>query len=145
MLIRPAKPEDVDTLFRIRMSVHENQASIERLAELGITPNSVEEIIKLPNAAWLASIDGKDVGFAIIDPRMGSLLGLFVHPGYEGRGAGKALLKTAEEALYARGFQQIWLDTSDDMSTRAHQFYRNQGWIPIGKVGSQLFRYENKV
>ncbi|MBF2089781.1 MAG: GNAT family N-acetyltransferase [Synechococcales cyanobacterium K32_A2020_035] len=127
MLIRPAQPEDIDTLFRIRMSVHENQASIERLTELGITPNSVKESIKLINTAWLASIDGEDVGFAIIDPRRGSLLGIFVHPDYEGRGAGKALLKTAEEALYARGFQQIWLDTSDNMNTRAHQFYHNQG------------------
>ena len=58
MLLRAAKLEDIDTLFHIRMSVHENKASMERLAELGITPNSVREIIQLPNTAWIASIDG---------------------------------------------------------------------------------------
>ena len=145
MLLRPAKLKDLDTLFRIRMSVHENQASIDRLAELGITPDSVREIIQIPNTAWIASIEGEDVGFAIIDPAMGSLTGIFVHPDYEGRGIGKALLKTAEEALCARGFKQFWLNTSDNMSARAHQFYRSQGWVPIGQVDNQLFRYEKKI
>ncbi|MBE9171261.1 GNAT family N-acetyltransferase [Pleurocapsales cyanobacterium LEGE 06147] len=145
MLLRSAKLEDIDILFQIRMSVRENQASIERLAELGITPNSVREIIQLPNTAWIASINDEDVGFAIINPATGSLLGIFVHPDYQGRGTGKALLKTAEEALRARGFRQLRLNTSDNMNARAHQFYRNQGWIPIGKVENQLFRYEKQV
>lgn len=145
MLLRPAKPEDVDILFHIRMSVRENKASLERLAELAITPDSVREILKLPNSAWIATIDGKEVGFSIIDSKTGSLLGIFVHPDYEGRGIGKALLKAAEEALCTKRFQHFWLNTSDNLSTRAHQFYRSQGWVPVGKVGDGSFRYEKNA
>ena len=45
MNIRLALLEDIDTLFEIRTSVIENHQSREEIAELGITPESVAEML----------------------------------------------------------------------------------------------------
>ncbi len=58
MLIRVAKPDDVETLFDIRTSVTENYQSREEIAELGITPETVAEMLKTDCCAWIAQLDG---------------------------------------------------------------------------------------
>jgi hypothetical protein len=46
MQIRIATNSDVATLFRIRTSVKENHQSQEELAALGVTPESVGEMLR---------------------------------------------------------------------------------------------------
>jgi len=57
MNIREAQLEDIETLFNIRTSVIENHQSREELATLGITPETVAEMLQTDCRAWIAEID----------------------------------------------------------------------------------------
>ena len=70
-------------------------------------------------------------GFSAADPRDGSICALFVHPSYEGRGIGRALLPLACDMLKASGHGMAVLTTA--AGTRAEQFYRTDGWTEIGR------------
>jgi GNAT superfamily N-acetyltransferase len=132
MNIRPAQPADIKTLFDIRTSVVENHQSLEEIAELGITPQSVATMLATDCAAWLAEIDGRPVGFAIANATERTLFGLFVLPAFEGRGAGRALIQAAENWLWSKGAEDIWLVTGNDPSLRAYGFYLHLGWTAVG-------------
>ncbi|MEQ8969053.1 MAG: hypothetical protein RIE73_01505 [Coleofasciculus sp. C1-SOL-03] len=65
MNIRPAELADIETLFEIRTSVVENYQSREEIAQLGITPETVAEMLQTDCRAWIVQIDGKPIGFSI--------------------------------------------------------------------------------
>ena len=80
------------------------------------------------------------VGFSIANKETWSIWALFVQPGFERRGIGKALLQKAVDWLWQQGAHEIWLST--DPGTRAEQFYRLQGWQDNGLTdnGEVFFR-----
>lgn len=57
MNIRPAQLDDVETLFDIRTRVVENHQSREELASLGITPQTIAEMLQNDCRAWIAEIN----------------------------------------------------------------------------------------
>nr|WP_206619564.1 GNAT family N-acetyltransferase [Streptomyces hoynatensis] len=57
---------------------------------------------------------------------------LMVSPAARGRGLGRRLLATAEEAAAADGIRLLLLDTEAD--TPADRLYRAAGWTPYGLV-----------
>ena len=61
MIIRVAQQEDIETLFEIRTSVKENYQSREEIAELGITPDAVANMLQTDCCAWLAEIDNQAI------------------------------------------------------------------------------------
>ncbi|MBO9133576.1 GNAT family N-acetyltransferase [Rhizobium sp. B230/85] len=123
--IRLAEPGDVATLFRVPTSVRENHISRERLAELGITDNSVSEMISASPCAWVAVVSDEIVGFSMIDVADASLFAAFVLPAHEGKGSGTQLVLVAESELFNH-HSEIWLET--DRDSRAAGFYRHLGW-----------------
>ncbi len=84
--------------------------------------------------------DGQIVAFAIADRSTDSIFALFVLPGFEARGFGKALLAQARDWLLAQGAAVIWLTTG--AGTRAEQFYAMQGWHRAGAAGHDDIRFE---
>ncbi|SDJ13321.1 hypothetical protein SAMN05216189_10139 [Pseudomonas delhiensis] len=142
--IRPATETDVATLFAIRTSVRQNHLSHEQLAELGITPASVAEAIRLGPCCWLAEADGVAAGFAMVDGTAGEVFALFVRPEYEGRGVGRLLLATAETSLF-REHARIWLVTDGSDGIRANAFYQRQGWRKVASLDARDVRYEKQA
>ena len=132
--IREAQITDIETLFDIRTSVVENYQSREEIAELGITPESVAQMLQTDCCAWIAEIDSKANGFSIANATEKTILGLFVLPSFEGRGAGRALMRKAEEWLFSQNIEEIWLLTGDNSKLRAYGFYLHLGWTPVGIV-----------
>ena len=132
MLIRKAQQEDIEILFDIRTSVIENHQSREEIAELGITPASVAQMLRTDCCAWIAELDGQAIGFSIANKTEQTILGLFVLPSFEGRGAGRQLMQAAERWLWSAGIRQIWLFTGNDPTFRAYGFYLHLGWSPVG-------------
>ena len=132
--IREAQITDIETLFDIRTSVVENYQSREEIAELGITPESVAQMLQTDCRAWIAEIDSKSIGFSIANVTEKTILGMFVIPGFEGRGAGRALMRKAEEWLFSQNIEEIWLLTGDNSKLRAYGFYLHLGWTPVGIV-----------
>lgn len=132
MNIRVAQHDDIDTLFEIRTSVIENHQSREEIAELGITPESVSQMLETDCCAWIAEIDGQPIGFSIANATEETIFGIFVLPRFEGLGAGRALMQAAEDWLWSEGLEEIWLITGNDPRLRAYGFYLHLGWIPVG-------------
>ena len=144
MQIRAAQQKDIETLFEIRTSVRENYQSREEIAELGITPDSVAEMLQTDCQAWIAEIDNQPIGFAIANKTEKTILGLFVLPSFEGRGAGRALMQLAENWLWSHDIEEIWLLTDRNPKFRAYGFYLHLGWIPIGIESDGMFEGEMK-
>jgi hypothetical protein len=57
-VIREAVYADIPAIFAIRIAVKENAATLERLAELGITPASVRDSLVSNYKGWVADIEG---------------------------------------------------------------------------------------
>lgn len=144
MNIRKAQIEDVESMFEIRTSVTENHQSREEIAELGITPETVTQMLQTDCCAWIADIDDKPIGFSIANATEKTILGLFVLPSFEGRGAGKAVLQKAEEWLFSQDIEEIWLLTGDDPNLRAYGFYLHLGWKAVGAIKDGEMKGEMK-
>ena len=144
MFIRVAQPKDIETLFEIRTSVTENYQSRAEIAKLGITPESIAVLLQESCCAWIAEVDHHAIGFAIADQTEESIFGIFVRPGYEGRGAGRQLMAAAENWLRQNGTQQAWLITGNDPTLRAYGFYLHLGWRTVGVLPDGVFKGEMK-
>jgi GNAT superfamily N-acetyltransferase len=117
-------------MMSIRTSVTENALSSSELAELGITEESIERMLDSSHAGWCAEIEGRVVGFSMVDREGSTVFALFVCPGFEGRGAGTALLEAAVADLAAAGHELATLTTGPE--TRALRFYLARGWQQTG-------------
>lgn len=132
LAIRRATAADGATLFRIRIAVRENTMTLAQLAAAGVTPRSVRQLLEGSGAAWIAEEQGRALGFSMADAAQGTVFALFVLPGQEGRGIGRALLRLAEGWLAAQGWRRAWLLTGAARGLRAPGFYRRMGWQARG-------------
>ncbi|MEM6839772.1 MAG: GNAT family N-acetyltransferase [Cyanobacteria bacterium P01_C01_bin.120] len=144
MLVRVAQSTDIETMFDIRTSVTENHQSREEIAALGITPDSIAEMLATDCRAWIAELEGQSVGFAIANATAATILGMFVLPEFEGRGAGRALMQAAETWLWSEGLDKIWLLTGNDPSLRAYGFYQHLNWTLTEIIAEGDFAGEAK-
>lgn len=136
--IRLARAEDVGDIFNIRTAVRENHLSMEQLAARGITPLRILDVINTASCLWVAEDANGISGFSMADNDSACVYALFVHPRAEGRGMGSALLKMAEDYLFA-DHALIWLVTDDSADVRSGGFYRG---VPCRIPGMQKRRQE---
>lgn len=146
MTLRPATESDVETLFEIRCSVIENHQSREELADIGITPDSVAEMIRGSGyVAFIAEVEGQAVGLIMAEVSEGYIYACFVRPAFEGRGIGRALMEATEEVLRNRGVKEAWLSTGAGDNLRAIGFYTRMGWVRNGFLDDGQIRFEKKL
>lgn len=142
MQIRPAETEDVEAIFAVRCSVKENHMTSAELEELGITVGSVTEMIAGSDfIVPVAEVDGQVVGFAIAQISKGYLFALFIHPAYEGKGLGNALMEVIESGLAEQGVKEAWLATGSEPGIRAPGFYRHLGWVENGVMDDGQLKF----
>lgn len=139
--IRPARPSDVDAIFKVRTSVQENAVTYEELNEIGVTPAFVTQAIAANACTWVAEVDDEVVGFAMIDIESGCLFAVFVSPGHEGKGIGSCLIDVCERALF-KEHEMIWLETEN--ASRAAGLYRHLGWRRTMNIGNGDVRLEKR-
>jgi GNAT superfamily N-acetyltransferase len=144
MNIRVARQEDINTLFEMRTSVVENHQSCEEIAELGITPESVAQMLETDCCAWIAESHDQPIGFSIANATEKTIFGVFVLPAFECQGAGGALMQAAENWLWSKGIDEIWLVTGNDPNLRAYGFYVHLNWLPVGVELDGDFKGEMK-
>ncbi|MFA7894401.1 GNAT family N-acetyltransferase [Pseudomonas putida] len=137
--IRFANLGDIDAIFDIRTSVHENHLSREQLAAIGISPITVRQAIIEAPCAWIAEVNGTPVGFSMADVEDGCVFAAFVLPKFEGNGLGRRLMEQAETFLFQH-HQTIWLETAE--ASRAYGFYRHLGWQPLESLTGGDVRFE---
>jgi GNAT superfamily N-acetyltransferase len=141
--LRIATPDDIRAIFSIRTSVTENHLDLDQLAERGVTPESMAEMLAREDSrTWVVDEPEGIRGFSTADLKSGSVFAVFVSPDAEGRGYGRALLEAAEAWLFAGGWNTISLQTGEEPDNRAHAFYRASGWELSGPADHGDVRYE---
>ncbi|MFC0226998.1 GNAT family N-acetyltransferase [Serratia aquatilis] len=128
MLIRVADATDITDIFRVRISVNENKASMAVLAKYGITPESLPAMLLGRGRGWVVEIDRVIRAFAMAHADNATIFALFVEPGFEKQGLGRKLMNQAENWLKEMGCADVWLETDSNMQVRANGFYRHLGW-----------------
>lgn len=118
-------PRDIDELTRIRGAVLEN-----RLRDPASVTQADYDWFVSRGLVWLAEANGQIAGFSTGDPRDGTIWALFVDPGQEGAGLGRALLAKVCEDLAADGHATLRLTT--DPGTKAARLYAQLGWEEQG-------------
>jgi GNAT superfamily N-acetyltransferase len=113
MPVRIAHLVDIEAMHRVRLAVTEN-----RLRDLRrVTPEHYREMLEERGRGWVCEIDGELRGFAIADRADRNIWALFVAPGFEGRGIGRALHDTMVAWLF-------------DWATRRSGSARKQARVP---------------
>lgn len=143
IVVRKARAEDVEAIFDIRTSVVQNHLSREQLSEMGITPETLSEMLAAGADIWVAEVDGTLAAFSSVDDEDGSVFALFVKPGFEGFGLGRLLLQEAETALFLN-HETIWLETDGRDGIRANGFYLKHGWVHVDTMANGDARYEKR-
>ncbi len=126
-MIREGAIADLPEITRIRTSVAENHLSVEQMAEIGITHDSIAAEMAAGDLGCWVAVDGAAItGFAMADRRDGTIFALFMDAAHEGKGHGSALLGACEDWLRNKGHAEACLTTGRD--TRAFAFYLRRGW-----------------
>ena len=114
------------------------------LSELGIEPipgpldhdfNNIEEIYLKNGDFLVGEIDGKVIAmgaFKKINEEVAELKRMRVHPDFQGRGFGQAILEELEKRVRKLGFKRMILDTSKGWF-KAQKLYKKNGYIEIGR------------
>jgi GNAT superfamily N-acetyltransferase len=125
MALRLATISDIEAMRAIRLAVTENRLGDPARA----TTEKYQAMLGERGKGWVFEDDaGVIVGFGIADALSRSLWALFVHPGSERRGVGRALHDAMVDWLFAIDDRPIWLTT--EPHTRAASFYAAAGWLP---------------
>lgn len=126
-MIRAGVIADLPEITRIRTAVTENHLSVEGMAALGITQDSIAADLRDGHlACWVAMEGDAIAGFSMADRRDGSIFALFMDSKHEGKGHGSALLAACEDWLRQQGHAEARLSTERD--SRAFRFYLKRGW-----------------
>jgi ribosomal-protein-alanine N-acetyltransferase len=144
-----------DSSLRLRAAHRSEAAAIASLSRLHVehglrwrwTPPKVRKKIDDPDTMTLvASVHGEFAGFAIMhfgDVRAHLVL-LAVEPRFRKSGIGGALLKWLESSCVTAGIQDVRLEVRAGNSL-AQRFYRNRGFINVGRIPGYYDRREAAV
>jgi len=145
MRFREMGQEDVDEVLHVRTLTRENALTLDELAAMRITPESVRQTLNTGSKGWVCEEDGEIVGFTMGAADSGEVLVLAVLPEHEGRGIGRKLLELVQCWLLSLGHRELWLVENPDPSIRAYGFYRRLGWCPTGELrdDGQILRLRN--
>ena len=137
--IRDATEEDIPAIFEVRTSVRENHLSVEQMAALGITHQTVLDALRTEPCIWVAVEEDRVVGFSMADAEDACVFAAFVRPEWAGQGIGRRLMQRAEAFLFER-HNSIWLHT--DGASSAAGFYEELGWERMPDVEGRDARFE---
>lgn len=127
---------DIAQIQVVRHLVKENTLSDPAL----VPDKDVAFYITEKGKGWVCEADGKIVGFSIVDLRENSIWALFVDPGYDQRGIGKELHQLMMDWYFGQKKEKVSLGTAP--KTRAHEFYKRQGWKEVGAYASGEVKFE---
>ncbi|MFT3795755.1 GNAT family N-acetyltransferase [Flavobacterium sp.] len=136
MKFREAQLEDIAQIQVVRHLVKENTLSDPAL----VPDKDVAYYITEKGKGWVCATDGKIVGFSIVDLQEHSIWALFVDPEYDRRGIGKELHRLMMDWYFAQTKEKVCLGTAP--KTRAEEFYKRQGWTPVGFYANGEAKFE---
>jgi putative acetyltransferase len=130
VLVRPEEPRDRDAVAAVHRTAFGAQGGTVAALVEALRPGGPQSLV--------AEVDGVVVGHVmtgrnLLDapPRLvdvGVLSPLGVHPEFQGRGAGTALVAAARDAAAAHGWPALFLEGDP-------AFYASRGFRPAGELG----------
>jgi ribosomal protein S18 acetylase RimI-like enzyme len=132
MLIRPAQPEEIDSIHAM-VQVIANETFVE------LFPSGVPIGKANWSSAWVAISDEEIVGVTMT--RELWLSDLWVRPDNRRLGVGAALLSKAELEMANRGINTFHLRVVKS-NTRAVRFYQSHGWRVHREFSHEKFGHE---
>ena len=131
--IRAMRKDDMDAIFHVRTSVVENHMSEEQLREIGITRESIADLLAQGDLKGWCALSGEEVvGFSLVSVSTREVNALFVLPDHSSRGLGQALLDIAVFNLRRIAPGTVRLRT--DPAMPAYRFYLKRGWKDTGEI-----------
>jgi ribosomal protein S18 acetylase RimI-like enzyme len=125
--VRPATPEDAEAVSAVLAAA--GQAAWGGFLGEERVANATRGA---RHPADLVAVDEQGVfAFVAWEAETGEITRLYTHPRGQGRGAGRALLERALDALRAAGRTQAWLNT-EERNSGARRFYERLGWREEG-------------
>jgi ribosomal protein S18 acetylase RimI-like enzyme len=98
------------------------------MLRLGITPETVRELLRRSHRGWVAEQEHRIVGSTMGNRQTGKRWVIAVLPEFENRGIGNHLMALVEAWLWSAGLPETGLTTDPDDAFRAVGFYRRLGW-----------------
>lgn len=129
-IVRPARPEDAEGISRVVVkTLRETNAkdySQEVIArvEQSFSPSAVSDLL-VQRLVFVAVNDDAVIGTASLDGRV--VRTVFIEPGWQGRGVGRALMIEVERAALDRGVATLAVPSS----VTAEPFYAKLGFISV--------------
>ena len=90
---------------------------------------------------FVIEVNGQIVGWCAVgktrdddvDPEVGELYGIYIHPDFIGKGLGSRLMQHALNTLKKDGYTKatLWVLDSNE---KTQQFYKRKGWMIEGKT-----------
>jgi len=137
--IRGVRPGDVDGILALA-----RRTGVFTSEEVAVVRELVESQLSNPHQrdyrSLVSEADGYIVGFACYGPTPMTdgtydLYWIFVHPSYQGRSIGAALLAEVEKSVRQTGGRMLLVDTSSTQRyLPARRFYTNHGFRKSGEV-----------
>jgi len=125
--IRPATDDDIDAIADVLLA-----AGLDAWAEFLGAERITAANRDYRHPADLVAVDDEGVfAFVAWNETTGEIDRLYTHPRGQRRGAGRALLDRALDALRAAGCEEAWLNT-EARNAGARQFYEALGWREDG-------------
>jgi len=142
---RRARPGDAAACIALRGRTRQNAIPAERLAALGITPETWDASIRTGAVTGVVcQRQGGLAGYCFGDRASGEVLVLALLPDVEGRGVGRTLLARVVAELAIPGRSRLFLSCSADPASRSHGFYRHLGWQSTHRLdehGDEILDY----
>lgn len=132
--IRPAREEDVPRLIEVaRRSWLSAFAQSAPFAMIAYWVRADRESSWYPRY-WpdMLVLEDDVVISGLVQPMEAEINGLWVHPDWQGTGAGTLLLRAGEEVIRQAGHPAAWL-TCSAFNPKAFEFYRRRGYIETGR------------
>ena len=136
--LRDALKEDIPAIFEVRISVRENHLSVEQMADLGITKETIRKALHKVPCIWVAESEGQILGFSMANEADACMFAAFARPEQEGQGIGRQLVARGSFPLERQ--LSIWLETSS--SSRAAGLYEELGWDRTQNLENGYARFE---
>jgi ribosomal protein S18 acetylase RimI-like enzyme len=128
--IRPAREEDLERLIEVGrrswLSAFAQTAPFALIAWWVRTDRT--RVLYQEHWAEMLVLEEDGVIIGLMQPKEAEINGLWVHPDWQGTGAGKLLLRTGEEIICRAGHRTAWL-TCSGFNSSALGFYRSQGYV----------------
>jgi GNAT superfamily N-acetyltransferase len=113
--ICPARPEDARRLQRIELATHGQFVAIGYDQVAANPPDSIELLVEYARSgrSWVAVVDDEVAGYILVGglDDAAHIFHVCVHPGYQGRGLGKALIEQVKGWARSTGRPAVTLAT----------------------------------